>query len=235
MHKWYMTFLECLCIELDWHAWDEQCLGVRNALKNKTMALVRFDREIILAQKAFDMAECVRNSPITGDSEKMNKPPMLLSFQGAMYVRADKFVKPLQEPLYRGGLNKESIVKIQFPDGTWFECGDQGYKAWPASEALKKVGEVEPVDTLDQISSAIGRNGLAEGLTAAIQGEQAMFEPQAFTLVNNGTINIGGGSVGDAKVKLSDLALGIEWTMNLADGEVTIYDCNGAMRLRGRI
>lgn len=234
MHKWYMTFLVCLGVDLDMLEWYEK-YGAGAAIKHKTAALIRFDREIILAQKAFDMAECVRNSPITGDSEKMNKPPMLLSFQGAMYVRADKFVRPLPEPLYRGGLNKESIVKIQFPDGTWFECGDQGYKAWPTSEMLKKVSEVDPVDVLDEICAAVGRTDLAKGLTTSVQGEQAMFEPQAFTIVNNGTINIGGCTSNDSKVGISGPVSTVGWTMNLADGELTILDNDGAMRLRGKI
>lgn len=215
MHKCYMTFLVCLGVELDMLEWYEK-YGKVSALKHKTGALVRFDREIILAQKAFDMAECVRNSPITGDSSDMSAKtvPTAIQLNGYVYfldlnarnsMAPEVIVKPADEPV----------------------IGSLKYKV------ELDTSEVDAL--LVKLSSAIQDTALGRGLTETIQGEQAMFEPQAFTLVNNGTINIGGGSVGDAKVKLSDLALGIEWTMNLADGEVTIYDCNGAMRLRGRI
>lgn len=170
MHDWYMTFLVCLGVELDMLEWYER-YGRGAALKHKTATLIRFDREIILAQKAFDMAECVRNSPITGDSNDMSAKTVPTAIQLNGYV----YFLDLNA---RNSMAPEVVVK---PADA------------PVVGSLKYKVELDTSDVdalLAKLSSGIQSTDLGEGLTAAIQGEQAIFEPRSFTLVNNGSINI---------------------------------------------
>ena len=208
MHKWYMTFLECLRIELFNQDWYETYHSKRFALKNKTMALVRFDREIILAQKMHDMSECVRNSPITGDSNDMSSKtiPTAVTLNGRVYF-LDLSARNEKAP--------EVVVKQN--DGTI---------------KYKLELDTSEVDALlERIGAVIKKTELGESLSiASIQGEQATFEPQAFTLVNNGTINIAGATVDVEKAPMKCAG----WELSFADDEMTLRDNNGIMRFRGK-
>lgn len=111
----------------------------------------------------------------------MSDKPKFLSFQGAMYVRADQFVTPPLEQTFSGGTKRETVTKVNFADGSWFEAGDKGYKAWPLTDRLVKVvalgQEPEPIkmvldldvnEALDKISSVIARTELADNLKSPV-------------------------------------------------------------------
>lgn len=185
MHKWYMTFLECLRIELFNQDWYETYHSKRFALKNKTMALVRFDREIILAQKMHDMSECVRNSSITGDSNDMSAKTVPTAIQLNGYV----YFLDLNA---RNSMAPEVIVKPD--DGA--VIGSLKYKV-----------ELDTSDVdalLDKLTSRIGETKLGEGLSQAATLGEAIFDPQPF-IINNGTIIINQAAVEGASVPLPEL------------------------------
>ena len=110
----------------------------------------------------------------------MSDKPKFLSFQGAMYVRADLFVQPASVN-YKCGFDAETVAKVNFSESTWFEVGDNGYKAWPLTDRLVKVvalgQEPEPIkmvldldvnEALDKISSVIARTELADNLKSPV-------------------------------------------------------------------
>lgn len=165
MHSKYSSYLGILGVYLD-QAETLKAQGRDGAsLQWKARALVEFDRDIILAQRVFDAAECVRNSPITGDSKDMSAKnfPQFLRLDGRVYeytptdykTAKEVVVKPDDEPV---------IVSLKYK----VELDTSEVDAW-----------------LEKINSLCSRPALARALV-----NQALIDPAPFTLVNNGTINI---------------------------------------------
>lgn len=188
MHKWYMTHLECLGIELANQAWYENYLGAGPALKNKAAALVRFDREIILAQKMFDMAASKTNQPHGDLNDMSTKVPTAIQLNGHIYfLDLDA----------RNSMAPEVIVK---PDDSAV-IGSLKYKV--------ELDMSEVYALLDKLTACISETKLVQDLAQPATLGEAIFDPQPF-LINNGTIIINQAAVDDAGTDVTGIGQGIQ-------------------------
>lgn len=217
MHKQYMSCIEALEVSLSFLP-RFQWLGAGIGLKHKTQCLVEFDREIVLAQRAFDMSESVRNSPIAGDSNDMNSKPKFITLDNQLYVSAAALAC-ITDWTYMGGSRIEKGVKGLGREASFqHNYGVPGYScsedAVPV-ELKREAGTISckiEVDTSEvkavckTISETISETLLNSDLLKEIRQPlyaitpsaigQGIIEPAPFNL-QHCTINIPGVRIGD--------------------------------------
>lgn len=191
-----------------------------------------FPRQKSALQHKADAAACGLNQQ-DGDLADMSDKPKFLSFQGEMYVKAELFVQPLLGQTFSGGTNRQSITRVRLSDGSWFEAGDLGYKAWPLGTELVKVGALgespEPIkmkldldvsEALEKIASVIAQTELADDLKSQF-------------VINATNVSIRGADIHNAKITNAKITNSIQsdkfevgvqgWRLNAETGALEIY------------
>lgn len=218
MHKQYMACLNGMEASLSFLP-RFQWLGAGIGLKHKTQCLVEFDREIVLAQKAFDMSESVRNSPITGVSTDMSakKVPTAIQLNHHVYfLDLDARNSMTPEVVIKQTAGEPGTISYKVE----FDTSDVKAVCKTISEAisetllgsdllkeireLRKPPQTDVNATLDKLSHAVTASGIGE----------AFISPAPFEL-QNCTINIPGVRIGDLdKPEASEPVMSIDAMAN---------------------